>query len=158
MKNLFLLSFLFIITLLTQGCSGIPVSEFGSDDYKKVTSFSPSEEKAVLYVYRDINSPWGITILDLDIGDKTVGTYPSCYMRIETNPGVYHLEADNPDTFGFEQEMDISIKSGEVKILEFKPINRLLIPGESKLIPRSIDATKDLVNKQKLCAVKTIVI
>ena len=141
-----------IFTVLTiTGCSSIPMVQKDSDEFQKIVSFAPADENSVIYLYRNRDSDFGLFELKIDIGEDDVTTYPACYLRIELSPGNYHIEADHPDMFGFEQEMDFHAVSGEVSFFEYLPIARFGVPGETKIIPKEKDEAINIIKAQKLC-------
>ena len=133
------------------GCTAIPTMQTDDPDYKKMTEFSAEKDSGVLYIFRAMTSDYNHVVLDLDINDEDYLTHPRCYTRFELPPGTYHLEADHPDTFGFEQELDVTFTAGDVKFYEFLPIIKFGIPGESKLIETHRSDAIAKIQSQKLC-------
>lgn len=148
MKNVCVLA---VVLFAVYGCGAIPSVEKGSPDGQVSLSFDPVEDKGVMYLYRDRESHFGLFILDIYIGDDTVETSPACFVRIELAPGTYFVEADHPDTFGIEDEMTFEAKEGQVAFYEYKPIARPVVPGETKIIPRSREEAISKIESQELC-------
>ncbi|MHB0765821.1 hypothetical protein ACYCFC_15790 [Stutzerimonas sp. NM35] len=142
------------VTLLT-GCTTFETVSRQSPEAEEILTFNAPLDGAALYLYRDRKSSYGGVEMILDINDKEVSLAGSCLKRVELTPGTYHLNANHPDLLGGEQELDITLSLGDVKILEFKPILRPIIPGESKLIPRTIEELRSLVDSQPLCILAT---
>lgn len=90
-------------------------------------------------------------MLDIHIGEHSVETSPACFVRIEMTPGTYLVEANHPDMFGFEEEMTFEARGGEMAFFEYKPISRLVVPGETKIIARSKEEAVNTIKKQDLC-------
>ncbi len=139
------------LLLSITGCTQIPIAEKDNGDLQKVTAFEASEQYGVLYLYRDRNSDYSGIELEIEIGDEDVSTWPSCYKRVELEPGLYHLEANHYDTFGFEEERDYKAVAGQVDFFEYKPIRRIGIPGETKIIPKTREEAVEIIKKQQLC-------
>jgi hypothetical protein len=150
---------LLVLTILAtglSGCTAIPKVQINSEDAKITNSFDVTPDKSVVYLYRDRNSHFGLFVLDISIGKDDVETYPSCFVRIELDPGIYHFEADHIDVFGFEDELDFNAKAGELSFFEYKPISRFIIPDSTNIIPKTKDEAISLIHSQKLCANPTV--
>ncbi|MAM89575.1 hypothetical protein [Allohahella sp. A8] len=133
------------------GCVNVPVIKPGDADYDRIVQFQPSDDKGVLYVYRDVGSHYGLFQLELQIeGKEDIVTSPSSFVRIELEPGNYQLEADHPDIFGFEDELDLVFAAGETRYLEFKPVARFIVPGSSYLLEVDEAAAQDKIRTQNL--------
>ncbi|MCK7542779.1 hypothetical protein MLC59_01165 [Marinobacter bryozoorum] len=133
------------------GCTTVPSVDRDSEQGVLSLSFEPDDERGVMYLYRDRESHFGMHFLDIYIGDHTVETSAACFVRIELAPGDYLVEADHPDMFGFEDEMMFEAQPGTVAFFEYKPIARLVVPGSTKIIERSKQATIDKIQEQNLC-------
>lgn len=143
-----------LVTLLA-GCTTFETVSRQSPEADDILAFKAPFDGAALYVYRDRKSNYGGHEMILDIDDNEISLAGSCLKRIELAPGTYHLNANHPDVLGGEQEVDIALSQGDVKVLEFKPILRPIIPGESKLIPRTVEELQSLVDSQPLCVLAT---
>jgi hypothetical protein len=138
------------------GCATRPIVPAGSVESVQITSFSPSSDRAVVYLYRDRTSNYGLFELTLDIGKDTISTHPACYIRIELEPGQYHFEANHPSLFGFEDEMDFNAVAGHVSFFEYKPIARFIVPGSTKIITKYKEEATATITSQKLCSLPII--
>ena len=145
-----------ILALGLSGCTAIPKVDMNSDDAKVINSFESISDKSVVYLYRDRNSHFGLFTLDITIGYDNVETFSSCFVRIELEPGMYHFEADHTDLFGFEDEIDFNAQAGELSFFEYKPIARFIVPGSTKIIPKTKKEAVATIQSQKLCANPTI--
>ncbi len=153
MKVLFVLA---VLALGLSGCTTVPKVDLNSDDAKVINSFDALPDKSVVYLYRDRDSHFGLFTLDISIGNDDVETFAACFVRLELEPGMYHFEADHTDMFGFEDELDFDAKAGELSFFEYKPISRFIVPGSTKIIPKSKDEAVATIQKQKLCANPTV--
>lgn len=133
------------------GCSTIQSLDKESQEGMTALSFTPSESQAVMYLYRDRESHFGLYMLDIDINEHTVTTSPSCFVRIKLEPGSYFIEADHTDLFGFEDELTLTAKAGDMMFYEYKPIARFIVPGSTKIIERSKDEAMTTITEQNLC-------
>ncbi|MDX1319234.1 MAG: hypothetical protein R3207_03600 [Oceanospirillum sp.] len=140
-----------VLLLSITGCTQIPIAEKDNGDLQKVTSFEASEKYGVMYLYRDRTSDYPAHEFEIAIGDEDVSTWSSCYKRVELEPGMYHLEANHYDTFGFEDERDYLAVAGQVDFFEYKPILRFGVPGETKIIPKTREEAVEIIKKQQLC-------
>lgn len=145
-----------ILALGLTGCVSIPKVDMNSEDAKVINSFDSIPDKSVVYLYRDRNSHFGLFTLDISIGDDDVETFSSCFVRIELEPGMYHLEADHTDLFGFEDEINFNAKAGELSFFEYKPISRFIVPGSTKIISKTKEEAVSTIQSQKLCANPTV--
>lgn len=145
-----------VLVLSLSGCTIIPRVDLNSDDAKVINSFDVLPSKSVVYLYRDRNSDFGLFTLDISIGNDDVETFASCFVRLELEPGMYHFEADHTDMFGFEDELDFDAKPGDLSFFEYKPISRFIVPGSTKIIPKSKDEAVATIRAQKLCANPTV--
>lgn len=141
--------------LLFTGCTTFETVSPQTPEAQEILAFNSPQEGAALYVYRDRKSHYGGFEMILDVNDKEISLAGACLKRIELAAGTYHLNANHPDLLGGEQELDITLAQGDVQVLEFKPISRPIIPGESKLIPRTIAELQNLANSQSLCILST---
>lgn len=133
------------------GCTTIPQVESSSKEATQIKSFSASKDNAVIYLYRDKKSDYGLFELPITIGDDDVMTYSSCYRRIELSPGDWEIEADNPDVFGFEDELTFKATPGKVSFYEYKPIAHFVTPGETKILEKTKEDAISVITTQKLC-------
>ncbi|WP_136486694.1 hypothetical protein [Vibrio sp. H11] len=140
-----------LTVLVASGCSTVPVLTQDSPELQTTQSFSAVDDKAVIYLYRDREANFGLFELEIHIDDEDVNTYPACYRRFELEPGNYFFEADHPDVFGFEDEMNFTAKAGEVSYFEYLPIARFGIPGETKIVAKTAEETQQLIREQDLC-------
>jgi hypothetical protein len=148
-------SLAFTLAALT-GCTTATVLDAGSSEGQKAASFAPAEGRAVVYLYRNraADDFQGFQ-LNVNFDGDAVTMFPACFKRIELKPGQIELEATHPDVFGFEQEVVVSLKAGDVKVYEFRPISKFGLPGESKLIEVSPETGKAVVADQRLCMLET---
>lgn len=153
MKFKSILAMTLVAAALT-GCSTAAVLNPNSSEGQKASSFGPSTDRGVVYVYRDRSSDFGGLELYLKVNGANVSTHPACYKRIELKPGVVTLEATHPDLLGSQQEITVPLKAGDVKVYEFRPIARFGLPGESKLLEITPEAGKAITSDQKLCALE----
>lgn len=142
-------------TLLLTGCTTFETVSHQTPEAQEILAFNAPQEGAALYLYRDRNSHYRGFEMILDIDDKEISLAGACLKRIELAAGTYHLNANHPDVLGGEQELDITLAQGDVQVLEFKPISRPIIPGESKLIPRTVAELQNLATSQSLCILST---
>jgi|GEM_PF-4415610 hypothetical protein len=142
------------VTILA-GCTTFETVSRQSPEAEEILAFNSPSDGAALYVYRDRKSSYGGVEMILDIDEKEISLAGSCLKRVELTPGTYHLNANHPDVLGGEQEVDVTLSPGDVKVLEFKPIFRPIIPGESKLIARTVEELQSLVDSQSLCVLAT---
>ena len=154
MKSTYLLAALFAVSLLA-GCSTAQTNLPGSDAEIAAKSFEAPATGAAIYVYRARGSHFGAHELMLEVDGKSLSTMPACYFRIEHKPGTVTLKAKHTDLLGGEQEVAVPVSVGDVKVFEFKPIARLVVPGESKLLPVDLVTAKALVAEQQLCNTQT---
>ncbi|WP_028870428.1 hypothetical protein [Psychromonas arctica] len=141
-----------ITILIITGCSSIPVANTDNEEHKKIVSFKPANDSSVIYLYRDRTSDFGLFELSIDIGGDDIDTYAACYRRIELSPGLYHIEADHPDVFGFEDEIDFDAVLGEISFFEYLPIARFGVPGSTKIVPKEKEEAINIIKSQNLCA------
>ena len=140
-----------LVLFAAYGCSVIPQVEKDSADGQASLSFEPDPNRGVMYLYRDRDSDFGVVMLNIYIAEHTVNTSPGCFVRVELDPGTYFVEANHTDVFGFEDEMTFEARAGEVSFFEYKPISRLVVPGETKIIERSRENAIETITKQDLC-------
>lgn len=145
-----------VIVFSLFGCATRPIVPAGSTESVQISSFSPLADRAVVYLYRDRTSNYGLFELTLDIGQDTISTHPACYIRVELEPGQYHFEANHPSLFGFEDEMDFNAVAGNVSFFEYKPIARFIVPGSTKIMTKSKEEATATINSQKLCSLPII--
>jgi len=148
LKKIAVLAF---VLLTTYGCSTIQSLDKESQGGAVALSFAPSETQAVMYLYRDRDSHFGLFMLDIYINEHTVTTSPRCFVRVELEPGSYFIEADHPDMLGFEDELTLTAEAGQLKFYEYKPISRFVVPGETKIIERSKEEAMANITEQNLC-------
>lgn len=148
MKKLLLLS---LLGLSMTGCVSFKTENQATPEAEMIKAMQAPEEGAALYVYRDHGSDLNYVLFELDINGKGVPVAHGCIARIEMKPGTYHLESDHPDVLGQEQEMDLTVKAGDVRVIEYKPIHRILVPGETKLIEHSKEDMRRLLDKGQFC-------
>lgn len=140
-----------LLAMAATGCTTLPALDPNSDAGKAARTMEAPKDGAALYVYRDRSSDFGIYQLILGVNDNDVITAPACYTRFNLKPGTYHLEAHHPDLLAAQQEMDVTVKPGDVKVLEFKPMARFGLPGESKLLVQNAEGFSALRDNQRLC-------
>lgn len=148
---------LFAVALAVSGCGSVQTIDPSSEAGKVASGFSAPADGAAVYIYRDRKSHFGLHQLTLKINQSSYATFPACYFRMEFKPGDVELQAKHPDLFAGQEKVTLALAPGDVKVYEFKPISRLVIPGESKLIQRSIDDIKARVADQRLCNTETFV-
>lgn len=141
-----------IAVLSVAGCASIQNVPYDTDEGRTIRSLAPAADKGVMYLYRDRMSHYGRFEIDIAIGDQDVTTQPACFVRIELQPGRYHVEASHPDLVGYEDEMDFDAKAGEVSFFEYKPTAAIMLQGSTRIIPKSRDEVQQLIRSQNLCA------
>jgi hypothetical protein len=156
MKKIHIIAALFAASLLA-GCSTAKTNQPGSEAELAAKSFEAPAAGAAIYVYRARGSHFGAHELMLEVDGKSLSTMPACYFRMEHKPGTVTLKAKHADLLGGEQEISVPVSVGDVKVFEFKPIARFLVPGESKLLPVDPVTAKALVAEQQLCNTQTFV-
>lgn len=148
LKRMVVLAF---VLFTSYGCSTIQKLDRESQEGATALSFAPSESHAVMYLYRDRESHFGVHMLNIYINEHKVTTSPRCFVRLELEPGSYFIEADHPDVFGFEDELTLTAEAGQLMFYEYKPIARLVVSGETKIIERSKDEAIAAITEQDLC-------
>lgn len=147
---------LVVVLLGLSGCTSVPTMTSDAAGYVSAVSFQPLRDRGVIYLYRDRTSHFGLFHLDVHIDGESFNTSPACFVRFEAVPGRYDWEADHPTMFGFEDEMELEVRAGDVVFLEYKPISRFMVPGSTKIIPRDAATAKATITSQKLCALPTV--
>lgn len=145
-----------VVMLGLSGCTSVPTMNPDSAGYVPAVSFQPLRDRGVIYLYRDRTSHFGLFHLDVHVDDETFNTSPACFVRFEAVPGHYYIEADHPTMFGFEDEMELEVRAGDLIFLEYKPISRFMVPGSTKIIPKDAAAAKTIITSQRLCALPTV--
>lgn len=133
------------------GCSTSKILNPVSPQGVKAASFDADSQKGVIYIYRSRTSDFGGFELNVKFNGENVPVLPACFKRVELQPGVVKVEGTHPDLFATQQEITIPLKAGDVKVYEFRPVERFALPGESKLLEVTIDAAKAITADQKLC-------
>lgn len=144
-----------VLLNLVVGCTTFETVKPDSVEGVEILKFEAPADGAALYVYRDRGSHFGGFEMILDVNEVEISLAPSCFKRVELSPGSYHLNANHPDLLGSEQELDLVVAVGDVRVLEFKPISRFAIPGESKLIPKTVEEARAAISAQALCMQST---
>lgn len=139
--------------LLTTGCSTIYTSPKGTAEYKEILEFKPVEDKAVIYVYRRLDSDHKGQITTIDIGAKELQTVGNCVVRHVVDGGDFNIEPNGNGIFAIEKELDASFPNRSVKAIELKHTFRIAIPNMSELFLRDIDELKKAIEQDNLCII-----
>jgi len=90
MRN-FAAAFSAVLVLLLSGCASVPMAPLDQDT--KAKDFSPIQNKASLYIYR--NESFGAAIpITVSVNGKVLGqTAAQTYFRLNLTPGKYNVES-----------------------------------------------------------------
>lgn len=152
MKKLFIATAI-AATILTSGCTTIPTAQKGTEEYKELLEFKPVEDKAVIYVYRRLDSDHKGQITTIDIGKEELSTVSNCVVRHIVDGGDFNIEPNGNGLFAIEKELDASFPNGSVKAIELKHTFRIAIPNTSELFLRDIVELKDAIEQDNLCMI-----
>ena len=139
--------------MLASGCTSIPAEQKGSAGYNEILQFTPLEDKAVLYVYRRIDSDHRGQITTIDIGKEELPTVSDCVIRHIVDGGEFNIEPNGNGLFAIEKELDLSSPNGSVSVIELKHSFRIGIPNVSELFLRSKDDLRRAIEEDNLCVI-----
>jgi hypothetical protein len=98
---------LLLLTLLLTGCATTSMASLDQD--AKAKEFTPSQDKASLYIYRNEIMGAGVH-MDVDLNGKKIGeTVAQSYFELNLNPGVYNIvsHAEN------DSELSMTLEAGK---------------------------------------------
>ncbi|RXJ71864.1 hypothetical protein CS022_19040 [Veronia nyctiphanis] len=139
--------------LLLGGCTSIPTVQKGTDEYNELLNFKPVSDKAVIYIYRRLNSDHKGLMTTIDIGKEELPTVSNCVVRHIVDGGQFNIEPNGMGLFAIEKELNVSFPSGSVNALELKHTARIAVPNVSELFLRSTDELKKAINDENLCLI-----
>lgn len=138
---------------LASGCTSIPAAKKGTDEYKELLQFKPLEDKAIIYVYRRLDSDHKGQLTTINVGKKKLATISNCVVRHVVDGGDYNIEPNGIGLLAIEKEIDASFPNGSVNAVELKHTFRVAIPNVSELFLRSTDDLQEAIKEDNLCVV-----
>ena len=139
--------------LLTSGCTSVPTAKKGTAEYNELLQFKPVDDKAVIYVYRDLDSDHKGQMTTIDIGKKELKTISNCVVRHVVDGGDFNIEPNGIGMFAIEKEIDVSFPNGSVNVVELKHTHKIAIPNVSELFLRSPEELRKAIKQDNLCIV-----